>query len=328
MASSAPDAGVVTIPLPTGFAVGPMNSYLIEDDPLTLIDAGPNTGTALDALERGLQARGHRLEDLERIVLTHQHMDHIGLIQLVADRAGAEVLGFAPLQPLLREYETFMEADVEFSTDLMIRHGVPEDVRKGLRRLSRVIRVFGGPVDIARGLVDGDTLDFAHRSFAIHHRPGHSPSDLIFHDTNAGLLIAGDHLIRRISSNPVASLPLGGSTGRRRALVDYLASMQATREMDVAWVLAGHGEPFADHRALVDERIAGHRRRAEKLACLIAEQPRSAHELAVELWGRVATTQVFLTLSEVLGHTDVLEDEGRIREVVDDDGLTRFETVR
>ena len=328
MASSAPDAGVVTIPLPTGFAVGPMNSYLIEDDPLTLIDAGPNTGTALDALERGLQARGHRLEDLERIVLTHQHMDHIGLIQLVADRAGAEVLGFAPLQPLLREYEAFMEADVEFSTDLMIRHGVPEDVRKGLRRLSRVIRVFGGPVDIARGLVDGDTLDFAHRSFAIHHRPGHSPSDLIFHDTNAGLLIAGDHLIRRISSNPVASLPLGGSTGRRRALVDYLASMQATREMDVAWVLAGHGEPFADHRALVDERIAGHRRRAEKLACLIAEQPRSAHELAVELWGRVATTQVFLTLSEVLGHTDVLEDEGRIREVVDDDGLTRFETVR
>jgi hypothetical protein len=98
--------------------------------------------------------------------------------------------------------------------------------------------------------------------------------------------------------------------------------------MDVAWVLAGHGEPFADHRALVDERIAGHRRRAEKLARLIAEQPRSAHELAVELWGRVATTQVFLTLSEVLGHTDVLEDEGRIREVVDDDGLTRFETVR
>ncbi len=54
LASSAPDAGVVTIPLPTGFAVGPMNSYLIEDDPLTLIDAGPNSGTALDTLERGL----------------------------------------------------------------------------------------------------------------------------------------------------------------------------------------------------------------------------------------------------------------------------------
>jgi glyoxylase-like metal-dependent hydrolase (beta-lactamase superfamily II) len=305
-----------------------MNSYLVEDDPLTLIDAGPNTGTALDALERGLQERGYRLEDLQRIVITHQHMDHIGLIQLVADRADAEVLGFGPLQPLLREYETFMEADVEFSTELMVRHGVPDDVRKGLRRLSRVIRAFGGRVDITRGLADGDTLDFAGRSFTIHHRPGHSPSDLVFHDADAGLLIAGDHLIKRISSNPVASMALGASGERRRALVEYLASLQATRDLDVSWVLAGHGEAFADHRALVDERFSGHRRRAEKLARLIEEQPRSAHELARELWGRVATTQVFLTLSEVLGHTDLLEDEGRIREIVDDDGITRFETVR
>jgi len=75
-----------------------MNSYLVEDDPLTLIDAGPNTGTALDALERGLHERGYRLEDLQRIVITHQHMDHIGLVQLVADRADAEVLGFAHTQ--------------------------------------------------------------------------------------------------------------------------------------------------------------------------------------------------------------------------------------
>jgi glyoxylase-like metal-dependent hydrolase (beta-lactamase superfamily II) len=305
-----------------------MNSYLIEDDPLTLIDAGPNTGTALDALERGLNARGYRLEDLQRIVITHEHMDHIGLVQLVADRAQAEVLGFGPLQPLLRDYEAFTDTDRDFSTELMIRHGVPDDVRKGLRRLSRVISAFGGAVDITRGLHDGDTLDFAGRSFAIHHRPGHSPSDLLFHDAGRGLLIVGDHLIKHISSNPLASLALDGSGQRRRALVDYLASMQATREMDVAWVLAGHGEPFADHRAVIDERFSGHRRRAEKIARLIAEQPRSAHELAVELWGRVATTQVFLTLSEVLGHTDVLEDEGRIREVVDADGITRFESLR
>jgi glyoxylase-like metal-dependent hydrolase (beta-lactamase superfamily II) len=210
----------------------------------------------------------------------------------------------------------------------MIRHGVPDDVRKGLRAVARIISAFGGRVDITQPLADGDTLDFASRSFAIHHRPGHSPSDLVFHDADAGLLIAGDHLIKHISSNPVASMALGASGERRRALVEYLDSMQATREMDVAWVLAGHGEPFADHRALVDERFAGHRRRAEKLARLIEEQPRSAHELAVELWGRVATTQVFLTLSEVLGHTDVLEAEGRIREIVDADGITRFETVR
>jgi glyoxylase-like metal-dependent hydrolase (beta-lactamase superfamily II) len=322
--SSAPDAGITTIPLPTGFAVGPMNAYLIEDDPLTLIDAGPNSGTALDALERGLAARGHRLEDLERIVVTHQHMDHLGLVQLVADRADAEILAFAPLQPGLADWDAFSAADDEFSVALMTRHGVSEEVRKGLKSMSRVMRAFGGPVRITRGLVDGDEIGFAGRTLTVHHRHGHSPSDLVFHDAASGLLIAGDHLIKHISSNPLATRALDGSPERPPALKHYLASMERTREMDVSLVLAGHGEQFTDHVGVIDERFRGHRRREEKLAGLIEAQPSTAHELAHELWGRVAVTQAYLTLSEVLGHTDLLIDEGRVVEDVDAEGVVRF----
>ena len=94
--------------------------------------------------------------------------------------------------------------------------------------------------------------------------------------------------------------------------------------MDLDLVLPGHGDPITDHRALIDERFALHRRRAEKLHGLIAERPRSAYELAQALWGNIAVTQAYLTLSEVLGHTDILLDEGRVREV-EDDGVVRFE---
>ncbi len=71
-------------------------------------------------------------------------------------------------------------------------------------------------------------------------------------------------------------------------------------------MLPGHGRPVTDHVALIDERFRMHHRRAEKIHRLIAEQPRSAHEIAHELWGNVAVTQAYLTLSEVLGHVDLL----------------------
>ena len=85
-------AGAIhALPVPTPFAVGRINCYLVEDDPLTLVDAGPNSATSLTVLEAALGEHGRRIEDLERIVITHQHIDHIGLVQILADRSGAEV---------------------------------------------------------------------------------------------------------------------------------------------------------------------------------------------------------------------------------------------
>ena len=94
--------------------------------------------------------------------------------------------------------------------------------------------------------------------------------------------------------------------------------------MDVDLVLPGHGDPITDHRALIDERFALHRRRAEKIFRLIAERPRTAYEIAQALWGNIAVTQAYLTLSEVLGHVDLLLNDGRVRER-EADGVVVFE---
>ena len=91
-------------------------------------------------------------------------------------------------------------------------------------------------------------------------------------------------------------------------------------------VLPGHGEPITDHAALIDERFALHQRRAEKIYRLIAEQPRTGYEVAQALWGNVAVTQAYLTLSEVIGHVDLLVNAGNVREATDD-GLVRFEAT-
>jgi glyoxylase-like metal-dependent hydrolase (beta-lactamase superfamily II) len=327
LASSAPDAGVRRLPVPTPFAVGRVNCYLIEDDPLTLLDTGPNSATSLDALETLLGEHGRGVADLERIVISHQHMDHLGLVGILARRSGAEVVALDALAPWLGSYRESMEADDVFAERIMAAHGIPADVRVALRAVSRTARGWGAATTVTHPVADGGALAFAGRTLRVLRRPGHSPSDTVFHDPERGLLLAGDHLIAHISSNPLLTRPLDGSTQRPHALAAYLESLRRTRAMDLALVLPGHGEPIADHRALIDQRLAGHERRKAKLEGLIAERPRTAYALAQALWGEVAITQAYLTLSEVLGHTDLLVAEGRIAEVAGDGGVTRFEPL-
>ena len=324
----AADAGIRCLPIPTPFAVGRVNCYLIEDEPLTLVDTGPNSGKALDELEQKLAALGRRVEDLELIVLSHQHMDHLGLAGILARRSGAEVAALEALAPWAASYGQNMAADDAFAEAIMARHGIPEDVRHALRAVAGGFRAWGAPVTVTRFLNEGDTLDLRDRSLRVLHRPGHSPSDTVFVDEERRLALGGDHLIKHISSNPLIARPLNGETDRRpQALVTYLASMDRTYEDDLDVVLSGHGEPIDDHRALIDERRRLHSRRADKLHGLIAAEPRTAYELAHEMWGNVAVTQAYLTLSEILGHTDLLVNEGRAREVPGDDGVVRFEAT-
>ena len=247
------------IPIPTPFLVGRVNLYLVEDEPLTLVDTGPNSGKALDELEQVLSSLGRRIEDIERLVITHQHIDHMGLADIIARRSGAEVCALDLLAPLLADYGADAERDDELAEALMLRHGIPRDVVIALRSMSRAFRAWGASVEVDRPLADGETLGFADRSWSVHHRPGHSPSDTVFYDAARRELIGGDHLIKHISSVPLISRPLGGKSGepgdgRPRALATYLRSLSETREMDIETVLAGHGEPVHEHAALIDTR--------------------------------------------------------------------------
>ena len=318
-------AGIHRLAIPTPFAVGRVNTYLIEDDPLTLVDSGPNSGRALDELQQRLHARGHSIDDIGRILIPHQHIDHIGLVDIVASHSKAEVAAIEAAVPYVEDYAGQASEDDRFAMDLMIRHGISEQVARALGSVSAAFRGWGAKAKITRVLQDGEEIEFRDRTLKVHFRPGHSPTDTVFEDAERKILLAADHLIAHISSNPLISRPRDGGE-RPQALVTYMDSLRKTREMDVELVLPGHGDPITDHRTLIDQRFEMHARRAEKLYGLIAERPRTAHELAQALWGNIAVTQAYLTLSEVLGHTDLLINEGRVREV-EDAGVARFEVA-
>src|SRR4051794_18300000 len=129
-------AAIHRLEVPTPFAVGAVNAYLIEDEPLTLVDCGPNSATALAALERLLGEHGHALADIERVLITHQHMDHVGLAGLVAERSGAEVACLRALAPYLEGWDEWSARDDDLAHDLMLRHGVESRVAKALRSMA------------------------------------------------------------------------------------------------------------------------------------------------------------------------------------------------
>ena len=163
-------------------------------------------------------------------MITHQHIDHLGLVDILARRSGAEVCALDLLAPVIEHFSEEAERDDELAEALMLRHGIPRDVVTALRSVSRSFRAWGGASAVAHPLADGSTLDFAGRSLEVLHRPGHSPSDTLFHDRERRILLGGDHLIAHISSNPLISRPLGGrsgepGSGRPRALLTYMRSL-------------------------------------------------------------------------------------------------------
>ena len=324
----AASAGIHRLAIPTPFLVGRVNCYLIDDEPLTLIDTGPNSGKSLDELEQALAAHGRGVEDLELIVITHQHMDHLGLLEILQRRSGAQVAALHSLGPYLADWGASAAADDDFAQDTMRRHGTPAELATVLGAVGSAFRAFGSGGTVTKGLHDGDTVELRDRSLAVMHRPGHSPSDTLFWDERRGILLGGDHLLAHISSNPLVSRPLsgGGDGARPHALLDYLDSMRATRELPAEIVLTGHGDPITDHVTLIDERFRMHERRARKMLKMLAPAPLTAYDVALQMWGNIAVTQAFLTISEVLGHMDLLVRDGLVREC-ERDGVVSFEAV-
>ena len=322
----AAEAGIHCLQIPTPFAVGRVNCYLIEDQPLTLVDTGPNSGKALDELQRQLSDHGRSIEDIELVIITHQHIDHLGLVEIIVEHSGADVAAIDVATRRLANFGEDAEREDEAAASLMRKHGIHENVVYALQSVSRSFRGWGSKVNVTRPLHDGEELSMRDRTFEVLHRPGHSPSDTIFWDSERRILIAADHLIKHISSNPLISRPLDDSAERSQALVAYIDSLRKTRDMPAEIVLSGHGEPITDHAALIDERLRMHERRTEKLYGILSKGPRTGYDLAQELWGNVAVTQAFLTLSEVIGHLDLLVNDGRVREV-DDGKVIRYEVT-
>lgn len=304
-------AGVHLIPLPTPFPVGPINAVLLTGEPLTLVDCGPRYAPARNALEAGLARLGYRVEGIEVLVLTHFHTDHSGLAAEVQRRSGCRVLTHPDTDPWLKLGPGDSRAD--FVVRLFTSQGGPVEVAEAVSGSIRSIWSFTERVEADAFLNEGDTLAAGGRSWRVLHTPGHSYGHISLWQPESRGLLAGDHLIEHISSNAMVDPLEPNSSTLVRSLPLYLRNLERVAEMDLDWVASAHGAVIRNHRELVASRLARTERRLEQVRRVLRGGPVTAYKIMRHLFPRLDSDELFLGMSEVLGHLFVLEDLGEAR---------------
>lgn len=324
--SNTPLDALHLIALPTPWAVGDVNVYLAEGDPLTLIDTGPKTDATRAALLDGLAALDTTPADIGRVIITHAHFDHYGLAAEIVAESGAEVWTHPLSVSRLADPEGSQERQTAFFAALYQEHGVPPDIAQEINATTRGSNRYADPVEVSRTLSDGDTVSLARLEWETLHTPGHAGGMLCFYQPESRVLLSSDHLIADISSNPITEPPDRPGQKRPRRLVEYMAQLERVAGLDVAVALPGHGPFITDHQALVAQRLAFHRKRADKILHTLDGGERTLYEITQPIFPKLHGLDMFLALSEVLGHVDLLEQEKRI-ERVERDGVTYWRRV-
>jgi glyoxylase-like metal-dependent hydrolase (beta-lactamase superfamily II) len=263
------------LPLPWP-GVPHVNAFAIAAvDGVVLVDTGLHEPGAMLQLERALHQAGLRIEHVRLLVCTHAHSDHYGLAAPILERSGCE-LWMHPNHEHMTKAARDPERAFERRLEVARHSGVParalaeyESARRG--------QDFGIAEIVLpdRALVAGAEVSTDLGAWQVHETPGHAPSHVVLHQPERGLLLSGDHLLGRVSlyyDYGYTPDPAG----------EFLDSLDLVDGLDVQLVLAGHGRPVRDARALTAANRQAVEERIERVRRAISDGPRTPFDLVPE----------------------------------------------
>jgi glyoxylase-like metal-dependent hydrolase (beta-lactamase superfamily II) len=310
------------ISIPTPFAVGDVNAFLVKGDALSLIDAGPKTPEAYEALKYGLKEAGYAFSDIEQVFLTHHHPDHAGWIDAFDNAA---VLGHPYNNLWLKRDEAFFNYHDKFYLDCLIEEGVPDEYLGWVKKMKRSVALMGErPLD--KILNEGDILP-GHPGWTALETLGHAQSHHVFWNEDTRQMIGGDLVLPDVASNPLIEPPLDSKDKRPRSLLQYNESLKRILELPVEVIYPGHGDEVRNPHLLIKARLEKQQERAMKVLAMMNNGSRTIFELNKALFPAVYEKELGLTLSVTIGHTDYLIDKELIRETRDESGILHYEKV-
>jgi glyoxylase-like metal-dependent hydrolase (beta-lactamase superfamily II) len=295
------------ISLPTPFYVGPVNVYLIEGEPLTLVDAGPRTDEAIEALRAGLARVGRKISDIRRVIITHAHADHYGLARLIVEESGAT--------PYIHSWDApSVSSSMDYTAyrKLLVAAGVPGPIIGRMEAGYETFRGFAYPLDHVETLEDEDEIIFEHESLKVVHTPGHTPGSICLVRTSNRLVFASDTVLKNITPNPVLSPDPLDSRRRFQSLGEYLVSLARLKGIAPTIIKGGHGGDVLDYEEHFNRLYRFTQARQSKLIEVLPPNGATAWDASSLLFPGAKSYHRFLALSETAAHLDYAVAEGRL----------------
>ena len=294
--------------------LGKTYSYFLEDSK-TLIDTGISTDDAFQGLRKELKALGYQPDDIEKIIVTHLHHDHIGLVDRFRSN-GAEVLASwkaAEREESLRE---LWENMFDFTKEELKLFGGAQHLNF-LTKFEYAFRGMPEPLHIDRQLKDGETLELNGANLEIIWTPGHAREHICLWNQERKLLFSGDHVLPKITSHVSLHTyeddnPLG----------DYLNSLTKVRELPAEKILPGHERIFTNLKGRIDQLHEHHRRRLNEMKNVLKGVKRTVYQIGSRVhwdsrpWPQMTFWTKRMAAAETYSHLVYLRERGEVKETL------------
>lgn len=310
----------VTIPLP--FRLNHVHGYLAHDeDGWTVIDPGLNREETRQAWAKAFADHGIVPErDVHRIIVTHYHPDHFGFAGSMQQWTKAPIYMSEIGQKI--GMSAWTEERFTYNRTFYEQAGLPEELRQHLKENDTAFYHLVRPLPATmKPLVDGHTYRIGKLEYEAIHTPGHAEGHICFYNGEHGVLIAGDHILKKITPN----ISYHGY-GDPNPLATYLQSLQQISSRNISLALPGHGPVFTDAK----ERIAEITRHHEERLAFILERisgVMTAYEISCALFDReLSVHEQRFAIGETIAHLRYLQETGNIT-VYDEHGMNMYQKV-
>jgi glyoxylase-like metal-dependent hydrolase (beta-lactamase superfamily II) len=299
---------IYKIEVPIPFPVKTTNVFFVDEPPRTLVDAGIKTEASFEALKKGLEEIGFGLNAIERILITHGHIDHYGQAKRLSSLSGA------PIYIHSKEYGRTRSIlhSLGFLKSVLLRNGAPKALVDEAIHFIESAQNLADPLEEAIFLNDGDSISFRSMTWRTLHCPGHSPGLVCFYWPEKKILFTGDHLLKEITPNPILNVSENIFPLRYPSLREYLTSLENIERMALSLLLPGHGEEIHDARGLIQKVFSHHKERMNLVVAFLSKGERTPFEIAMDLFPGVPPFEVFLGISEAVGHLEILREKGMV----------------
>lgn len=321
--------GVKWLRMGLPFALDHINLWLLRDqyggrEGWAIVDCGIASEVTRDAWEQVFASELDGLPVL-RVIVTHMHPDHIGLAQWLTERWQC------PLFISATDWNAARMATLsttgyggEAAADHFSRHGLadPEALDKVRRRANYYASMVPAVPARFHRLMDGQLLRIGAHEWRCHAGYGHAPEHMALHCPELEVLISGDMVLPRISTN-VSVIDIEPEADPLRL---YLESIERLRTLPAGTlVLPSHGRPFTGLHTRIDQLRAHHADRLAEVMAACTEAPQHAAGLLPLLFKRpLDLHQTTFAMGEAIAHLHLLWLQGRLERRSGEDGVLRF----